>query len=75
MICKYFSSSQTYEFHYRYIPYIESYTDNLILYNKIEKDRDSFKQYLLKQLQDPACNGLDLSSYLIMPVQRLPRYS
>jgi len=32
------------------------------------------KTFLDNQLQDPVSNGLDFSAYLIMPIQRIPRY-
>jgi hypothetical protein len=60
---------------YRYIPYVESFTDNLKMCNKIEEERESFKTYMEEQRKDPVCNGLDLQALLIMPVQRLPRYT
>ncbi len=58
-----------------YIPYIDSFTHNLKLVHQLENDNANFKTFLLEQVRDPVCNGLSFSSYLIMPVQRLPRYT
>ncbi|GAM28426.1 hypothetical protein SAMD00019534_116020 [Acytostelium subglobosum LB1] len=38
------------------------------------KHKSSVASFLEKARADPQCNGQDLSSLLIMPVQRLPRY-
>ena len=43
-------------------------------HTNLEAERETFKNYLSKQLDDPACGGLDLRSRLIMPIQRVPRY-
>ena len=57
-----------------YIPYIEQFTDRLKICNELEKEKPLFKNFLSETLLDPELQGLALQSYLIMPVQRLPRY-
>ena len=39
-----------------------------------DSDYDDFQNFITDVSNDPICKGNDLGSYLIMPVQRLPRY-
>eukprot|EP01125_Pyxidicula_operculata_P004525 TRINITY_DN170_c0_g2_i2.p1 TRINITY_DN170_c0_g2~~TRINITY_DN170_c0_g2_i2.p1 ORF type:complete len:419 (-),score=85.91 TRINITY_DN170_c0_g2_i2:115-1371(-) len=36
--------------------------------------KKSVKSWLDKRAEDPLCQGLDFGAYLIMPIQRIPRY-
>lgn len=57
-----------------YIPFVSHYDKVNVIMNKYEKD-DSFYEAMLKIMNKiPTDVPLDLRSYLIMPVQRLPRY-
>ena len=40
----------------------------------LSRRKKAFEKYLQKAKENTECRGLDLLSYLIMPVQRLPRY-
>ena len=36
--------------------------------------KKKFEEFCEKQKDDPRCNNADLISFLIFPVQRVPRY-
>lgn len=40
----------------------------------LEKDSAQFKEILSLLQQSPLCKRLNLASYLLSPIQRLPRY-
>lgn len=44
------------------------------LVNKLQKD-ERFNSFILKKQTSPKCKNLDLSSYLLKPMQRITRYS
>jgi RhoGEF domain/PH domain len=64
----------------KYAPYLKIYTlyvnnydhacDVLARFKKNKK----FQAFLEEKRNDPECGGLDLMSFLIMPIQRIPRY-
>ncbi|KAM9957185.1 hypothetical protein ACTFIW_008925 [Dictyostelium discoideum] len=56
-----------------YSNYIIGYDASVTLLARLRKKKD-FSNFLEKCRSDSRCNGLDLNSILIMPVQRLPRY-
>ncbi|KYR01172.1 pleckstrin (PH) domain-containing protein [Tieghemostelium lacteum] len=56
-----------------YSTYIIGYDSAVTTLNRLKK-KSAVNQFLQKQQTDQRCNGLDLASMLIMPVQRLPRY-
>ncbi|KAN0023556.1 hypothetical protein ACTFIV_007942 [Dictyostelium citrinum] len=56
-----------------YSNYIIGYDASVTLLARLRKKKD-FSNFLEKCRNDSRCNGLDLNSILIMPVQRLPRY-
>ena len=56
-----------------YTKYVADYTPALQTVNKLYK-REGFVRMIRKQGELPAAEGLDLMSFLIMPVQRVPRY-
>ncbi|KAL6051201.1 hypothetical protein QOT17_019340 [Balamuthia mandrillaris] len=41
---------------------------------KLVKENSKFKSFLKKAQQNKRCNNQDLGSFLIMPIQRIPRY-
>ena len=53
-----------------YSEYANNYDDAIALYYKLMDDCPAFHAFVL----DAKTAGLDLASYLIMPIQRLPRY-
>uniref|UniRef100_A0A6B2L268 Uncharacterized protein n=1 Tax=Arcella intermedia TaxID=1963864 RepID=A0A6B2L268_9EUKA len=61
-------------------PFLLLYTQYSLNYGKaaevlreISKDK-KVKQFFTDKSNDPICVGLDFSAYLIMPIQRIPRY-
>jgi hypothetical protein len=56
-----------------YTKYVGDYSVALNTVNKLSKNPD-FTKFLKRQRENPTSEGLDLMSYLIMPVQRVPRY-
>ena len=54
-----------------YSHYTNNFDSALELYYQLVKDNPAFNQFVLDTKQRI---GLDLSSYLVMPVQRMPRY-
>jgi RhoGEF domain len=64
----------------QYAPFLKMYSVYVSKYDRAiavmgkHSSNKKFHSFLNKQRSDPDCAGLDLMSYLIMPVQRLPRY-
>eukprot|EP01006_Ploeotia_vitrea_P045921 TRINITY_DN66979_c8_g2_i1.p1 TRINITY_DN66979_c8_g2~~TRINITY_DN66979_c8_g2_i1.p1 ORF type:complete len:636 (+),score=322.91 TRINITY_DN66979_c8_g2_i1:33-1940(+) len=56
-----------------YTQYVSGYDKCLASVNKLRESK-KFQRFLAEKRKDPACLGLDLMSFLIMPVQRIPRY-
>ena len=56
-----------------YSAYISSYNRSLQTVNMLSS-RKKFRAFLEEMRAKPAAKNLDLMSYLIMPIQRLPRY-
>ena len=54
-----------------YSEYANNYDDAIALYYKLMDDSPAFHAFVRAAKQTA---GLDLASYLIMPIQRLPRY-
>lgn len=62
-------------------PFLKSYTQycnrfeesNEVLHRTLEGN-SKFKRFVKKGVKNARCKGLDLESFLIMPVQRIPRY-
>lgn len=61
-------------------PFLRLYTQYSLNYGKAEEvlrtitQDKKIKQFLSEKASDSLCNGLDFSAYLIMPIQRIPRY-
>jgi len=61
-------------------PFLRLYTNYSLNFEKVtatleELDKkEKVKQWLEKRMEDPICAGLDFGAYLIMPIQRIPRY-
>ncbi|CEP03357.1 hypothetical protein PBRA_003117 [Plasmodiophora brassicae] len=56
-----------------YTTYISGYDKCVRLLGQMRKSR-KFTKFLDETRTDPECKGLDLMSFLIMPIQRIPRY-
>lgn len=58
----------------KYTEYIQNYTEAVRLFKREQRKRKGFKEFLSKQKLDPRAKGRNLDQFLIMPVQRIPRY-
>lgn len=56
-----------------YKVYVQSQRKFVLVYKEIMKNK-SICAFLSHVQHDPRCRGLDLAGFLIMPVQRIPRY-
>ena len=56
-----------------YSAYISNYSHSLTLVSKLSSNA-AFTRFLSTQRARPTTHGLDLMSYLIQPIQRIPRY-
>lgn len=57
-----------------YAPYLKGYEQSMLTKASLAETSPVFRDFLGSASQDPRCHGLDLGSFLIMPVQRVPRY-
>eukprot|EP01103_Thecamoeba_quadrilineata_P007479 TRINITY_DN17353_c0_g1_i1.p1 TRINITY_DN17353_c0_g1~~TRINITY_DN17353_c0_g1_i1.p1 ORF type:complete len:823 (+),score=196.91 TRINITY_DN17353_c0_g1_i1:5-2473(+) len=57
-----------------YTGYLQNYNESLSRINLLSKN-EKFAKLILECKKDPECQQLDLPSFLIKPVQRIPRYS
>eukprot|EP01132_Coremiostelium_polycephalum_P002890 gene2890-3592_t len=57
-----------------YTQYSNSYNNSMLTIRSLQKSNPAFDSFLSKCLLKPASKGLNLQSYLIMPIQRIPRY-
>lgn len=55
-----------------YAEYINNYDHACNVVGKLKKNK-AFQQLLEEKRNDSECGGLDLMSFLIMPIQRIPR--
>jgi len=56
-----------------YVNYVNNYEAACDLVASKKRDK-AFQLFLEEKRQSPECGGLDLMSFLIMPIQRIPRY-
>lgn len=61
-------------FEHHYSAYITNYTEALIVLKREQRKQKAFKDFLSKQKMDPRAKQRELDQFLIMPVQRIPRY-
>lgn len=57
-----------------YMPYCSNYQSALQALSKLQRKNDKFNAVVKTAQENPRCNGLTLVSFLITPVQRIPRY-
>lgn len=57
-----------------YVDYVNNFEHSVALTDKLKKKNQEFDKFLIKAEKIPACRGLTFESFLIMPVQRVPRY-
>lgn len=57
-----------------YSTYVTNYPTSIAAMKRLQSEDRRFAAFLNKQKQNERCAGLDLTSFLIMPVQRVPRY-
>ena len=57
-----------------YTNYVRNYNESVKEVSICKKKSPKFSEFLDQLRYSEECNGLDLTSYLIMPVQRIPRY-
>jgi len=56
-----------------YTKYVSEYQTAMATMSRLSKN-PAFIKFIKKQSEQPAAEGLDITSYMIMPVQRVPRY-
>ncbi|EFA82128.1 pleckstrin domain-containing protein [Heterostelium album PN500] len=57
-----------------YKQFSENYTHSIETLNRIRQSTQPIANWLKNKEKDPRCHSLDLSSLLIAPIQRTPRY-
>ncbi|KAK2962132.1 putative Guanine exchange factor for Rac 30 [Blattamonas nauphoetae] len=57
-----------------YTPYIYNLKNAQEMSNNLMSSNKKFKEFITKTEQNPECKGYHLSTYLVLPVQRIPRY-
>ncbi|KAG0319676.1 hypothetical protein BGZ97_001668 [Linnemannia gamsii] len=57
-----------------YSNYVKTYTSALTHINDSMNRNDRFTEFLKSTARRPECKNLDFQSYLMLPVQRIPRY-
>ncbi|KAF9956554.1 hypothetical protein BGZ72_002688 [Mortierella alpina] len=57
-----------------YSNYVKTYTSALTHINECISRNDRFADFLKTTAKRPECKNLDFQSYLMLPVQRIPRY-
>ncbi|KAG9073305.1 hypothetical protein KI688_001097 [Linnemannia hyalina] len=57
-----------------YSNYVKTYTSALTHINDCMNRNDRFTEFLKSTARRPECKSLDFQSYLMLPVQRIPRY-
>ncbi|KAG0306876.1 hypothetical protein BGZ98_001529 [Dissophora globulifera] len=57
-----------------YSNYVKTYTSALTHINDCMNRNDRFTEFLKATAKKPECRNLDFQAYLMLPVQRIPRY-
>ena len=59
----------------QYTQYIKNYTESVRLLKREQRKNKVFKEFCQKQKMEPRAKQRELEQFLIMPVQRIPRYN
>ena len=54
--------------------YLNNFEKAMDLLSKLKEDNSEFKSFVEHAERDPRCKGHNLMTFLITPVQRVPRY-
>jgi RhoGEF domain/PH domain len=57
-----------------YAAYVNKYNSSLAALEEASRANSKFQQFLNKQAVKKVCKGLDIHAFLILPIQRIPRY-
>eukprot|EP01094_Clydonella_sp_ATCC50884_P025566 TRINITY_DN6768_c0_g1_i1.p1 TRINITY_DN6768_c0_g1~~TRINITY_DN6768_c0_g1_i1.p1 ORF type:complete len:935 (+),score=310.08 TRINITY_DN6768_c0_g1_i1:235-2805(+) len=57
-----------------YSEYINNYNNAMETMSNCCEENEAFVNFIQSQRLQPECKGLDISSFLILPIQRVPRY-
>eukprot|EP01117_Protostelium_nocturnum_P008257 TRINITY_DN2949_c0_g1_i2.p1 TRINITY_DN2949_c0_g1~~TRINITY_DN2949_c0_g1_i2.p1 ORF type:complete len:564 (+),score=206.30 TRINITY_DN2949_c0_g1_i2:98-1789(+) len=57
-----------------YVAYVNNYNESLETIDKLKTTLPAFAEWLAIAERNPQCSSLNLSGFLIMPIQRIPRY-
>ncbi|XP_028395900.1 rhoGEF domain-containing protein gxcJ-like isoform X2 [Dendronephthya gigantea] len=57
-----------------YSEYVNNFPKAIAVINKYTRNSQKFKRFLEKCTNDPRCQRLNISAFLLTPIQRLPRY-
>ena len=57
-----------------YSDYVSKHDQASDLIGSLAKNSSKYAKFLSTKMSEPALKGMDLASYLIMPIQRIPRY-
>jgi hypothetical protein len=57
-----------------YTAYVNNYNDAMSLFYQLQAKNKAFQAFLMEKKMDSNLNGQELPAFLIMPIQRLPRY-
>eukprot|EP00727_Mastigamoeba_balamuthi_P006469 m51a1_g2442 putative domain containing protein (1553) ;mRNA; r:861225-867164 len=66
--------SQVVKFLKVYTVYVNNYPTSFAAVQEAVESNKNFAQHLEKMRRSAECNGLEINSFLIMPIQRIPRY-
>jgi len=57
-----------------YTQYVKNFNNAITTIQEAKSKNQAFKIFLKHALEDPGAQNLDLQAYLIIPIQRIPRY-
>lgn len=57
-----------------YIPYCNNFDESKLVLDRCMKNQPLFSNFVKTAEKVSECNKLDLASFLILPIQRIPRY-
>jgi hypothetical protein len=57
-----------------YSEYINNYNNAIETMSRCLQESEDFREFLAQGRADPESRGLDVTSFMILPIQRVPRY-